>query len=434
LRSLKPRLEICQEKIRKLGDPVLFAEFVLKLKLFPYQERLLRDSSRRLVACMGRQTGKSTTIAIKAVHFACTNESATVLITAPSRRQSMLMFRKISSFVSKSALRKGVTRSTQTVIQLSNGSEIVALPCSEHFLRGYTAHMVIADEAAFIPEDTIINILSPMLATTNGTLVLLSTPWGKDHFFYRAFMDPDFSVYKIKSTECPLIKPEFLKKQQQLMTREAYAMEYEAEFQEAAASYFSQDLIRSSINPALELESDLENVTPEHGNYYAGVDIGKLQDHTVLAVVRQEEHMTKLAFLKEFPLETPYSNVIGFIIKAAQTFHPTKILIDKSGAGEAVVEEIKAKDLTNAESKSFTAQSKAEMLAYLRIKMEQGTLKMPFNHRLCQQINNQQYQYTKTGQLKFWHPPNTHDDQLWALALATWATKEDTSAVLAKAW
>jgi hypothetical protein len=28
------------------------------------------------------------------------------------------------------------------------------------------------------------------------------------------------------------------------------------------------------------------------------------------------------------------------------------------------------------------------------------------------------------GIMTFYHPPGTHDDQLWALALATYATKE----------
>jgi len=79
-------------------------------------------------------------------------------------------------------------------------------------------------------------------------------------------------------------------------------------------------------------------------------------------------------------------------------------------------------------------QSKAEMLANLRIRMEQHQFKMPYNHRLCQQINSQQYEYTKTGQIRFWHPKNSHDDQLWALALSCCATKEITKGTLAKAW
>ncbi|KPV62526.1 MAG: Terminase-like family protein [Candidatus Bathyarchaeota archaeon BA2] len=425
-----------EAKLKKIrGDPVLFAEVVLGVKPFRYQEKLLRDQSKRLVACMGRQTGKTTTIAIKAVHFAFCNADVTVLITAPSRRQSIIMFSKIAGFIFRTVLRRSVIRSTQTTIQLSNGSEIIALPCSGHLLRGFTAQMVIVDEASYIPEEVITNILYPMLATTNGSLILLSTPWGKDHFFYRAFVDPDFSVYRVKSSECPLISEKFLKKQREFMTTETYRMEYEAEFVEAATSYFPQDLIRSCIDPELELERDLEGLARQEGDFYAGCDLGKLQDYSVFAVVQKTRDHIKLVFLREFPLETSYSSIIGFMVQANKKFNLRRILIDRSGVGEVAIEEIKAQGLANAEGQSFTMQSKAEMLANLRVKMEQGAFKMPYNHRLCQQINEQRYEYTKSGKLMFWHPPNSHDDQLWALALACYASKDDEPrGVLARAW
>lgn len=172
------------------------------------------------------------------------------------------------------------------------------------------------------------------------------------------------------------------------------------------------------------------------GDFYMGVDLGKLRDYSALAVVKREKDgLVKLVFVKEFLLETPYTHVIGWIVRADRRFRFRRILIDKSGVGEAVMEEVRGQGLTNAEGKAFTAQSKAEMLAYLRIKMEQGKLKMPYNHRLCQQINSQQYEYAKSGQLKFWHPPHSHDDQLWALALSTWATKtKEQKGIFIKAW
>jgi phage FluMu gp28-like protein len=425
-----------QEKLAKIRkDPVLFTQVVLGLNPFHYQEKLLRDDSKRLCACMGRQSGKTTTIAIKAVHFAFCNADVTVLITAPSRRQSIIMFSKIAGFIFRTVLRKSIVRATQTTIQLSNGSEIIALPCSEHLLRGYTAHMVIVDEAAFISEEVVTNILYPMLATTNGSLILLSTPWGKNHFFYRAFVDPDFSVHRVKSRECPLISDKFLKKQKELMTTETYRMEYEAEFVEAATSYFPQDLIRSCIDSELVLEHDLEMLGPQEGDFYAGCDLGKLQDYSVFAVIQKTQDHVTLVFLREFPLETSYSSVIGFIVQANEMFRFRRILIDKSGVGEVVTEEIKAQGLTNAEGKPFTVQSKAEMLANLRVKMEQSAFKMPYDHRLCQQINEQRYEYTQSGHLRFWHPPNSHDDQLWSLTLACYASKqEEPREVLARAW
>lgn len=80
-------------------DPVLFAEEILGFKPFPYQAKILRDQSLRIVSCLGRQTGKTTTIAIKAIHFAWTHPKTTTLITSPSLRQSMIMFDRILSFV-----------------------------------------------------------------------------------------------------------------------------------------------------------------------------------------------------------------------------------------------------------------------------------------------------------------------------------------------
>jgi len=40
-----------------------------------------------------------------------------------------------------------------------------------------------------------------------------------------------------------------------------------------------------------------------------------------------------------------------------------------------------------------------------------------------EQINEQQYSYSKSGHLQFSHPENSHDDMLWALALAVYATR-----------
>jgi hypothetical protein len=61
--------------------------------------------------------------------------------------------------------------------------------------------------------------------------------------------------------------------------------------------------------------------------------------------------------------------------------------------------------------------------------------------QLIAQINEQQYEYLKpkTTQerihLKFLHPQGSHDDQLFALTLACYASKEKESrGILAPAW
>jgi len=419
-----------KEELQKLAEnPTLFAELLLNFKPFPYQEKLLTDKGRRIVACMGRQTGKTTTIAAKAIHFAYTHPNTTTLIISPSLRQSMIMFDKIQILIQQNPLlTKSITRKTRTIIQLTNKSQIIALPCSENLLRGYTAKLTICDEAAFIPENLITNIIFPMLSTTNGTAIFLSTPWGKDHFFYRAFVNPAYSVHKIKSAECPLIKPEFLDEMRQNMTHEAYLMEYEAEFVEALNSYFSQDLIRKCVELAEKLGLDvcpnLEHDFPK-GEYYAGIDFGKLQDHSALAIVKVEDNTIKLFYMQEFPLETPYTQVIGHIARANERFHFQKVFVDQSGVGEPILEEIYDQGVDYVEGIKFTAETKEKLLSRLKIAMEQGRLAIPYERRLCQQINEQQYSYSKTGHLQFHHPENSKDDMLWALALAVAATKTE---------
>ena len=394
-----------------------FAEKILKMKPFPYQKALLEDSSKRLVACMGRQSGKTTTIAMRAIHFAYTNPGVTVLITAPSLRQSMIMFDRISMFVFSTALLKNhVIRSTRTIIQLDNRSQIIALPCSEYFLRGYTAHMCIMDEASFMPEEVITQVLFPMLSTTDGYAIMLSTPWGRDHFFYRAFMDPNYSVHRVKSSECPLIKPEFLEEMRRNMTEQAFRMEYMAEFVEALNSYFPQDLIRRCVDPTLEFVSSLETQILS-GEYYAGVDFGKLQDYSVITILEWEENLLKLVYLIEFPIGTPYTRVIGHLVRADKKFRFRKVLVDQTGVGEPVLEGLKEQGMQNVEGLVFTVRTKEELLSCLKIAMEQQRLKMPYHRRLAEQINEQQYEYSKSGHLKFSHPENSHDDMLWSLAL-----------------
>jgi phage FluMu gp28-like protein len=410
-----------QEALTITG-PVEFAEKILSTKPFPYQTALLQDPSKRIVACMGRQTGKTTTIALKAIYFAHTNKSVTVLITSPSLRQSMIMFERITSLVFSSLYLRGkITRATGTLIQFENRSKIIALPCSENMLRGYTANMIILDEASWIPEKVITQILFPMLTTTDGYAILLSTPWDKNHFFYRAFVNPAYSVHRVKSSQCPLVTEQILEENRQNMTHDGYLMEYEAEFVEALNSYFPQALIRSSVELAQKLGVELYSFEASfpRGEYFAGLDFGKLQDYSVLTVLRREANTLKLVYMHQFSLETPYTQVIGHLIRANQRFQFRCVLVDQTGVGEPVLEEIRNQGLYTVKGLTFTVQSKEDLLTGLKIAMEQNRIAIPYDRLLCQQINEQQYEYSKSGHLQFNHPQHCHDDMLWALALAT---------------
>jgi hypothetical protein len=410
-------------------NPSLFTKLLANWHPFPYQEKLLSDQSKRIVSCWGRQCGKTTTVAVKAIHYTYTNPNTTVLVASPSLRQSTIMLNRIQELMENSfILKQGVAKQTRTEIQLLNNSIIVALPCSENLLRGYTADLIICDEAAFMPEETITQVMFPMLSTTNGKAIFLSTPWGKNHFFHKAYTNPDYSVHHAKSTESPLITPEFLQEQKRVLPDEIYRSEYLAEFTEAAYCFFPYDLIRNCIDPNLEQITDL--TTAPHAEYYAGIDLGKLNDHTATAIIKHDQTTLKLVYIHEYPLDTPYSHIIGATANANKRMQFQRLLIDQTGVGEPIQEELKNQDITAAEGITFTTQTKEKLLTNLKLTMEQNRLKLPYNRQLIEQINQQQYEYSKTGHLTFTHPQGTHDDQLWALSLATYAATNQTEPTL----
>jgi phage FluMu gp28-like protein len=89
-------------------------------------------------------------------------------------------------------------------------------------------------------------------------------------------------------------------------------------------------------------------------------------------------------------------------------------------------------DLSNVNGLVFTDKWKQEILTYLKSLTEQRNLGIvPDDSALISQMNEQQFEYTqpKTARghvhMKFRHPLRRHDDQLFALALACYASKEE---------
>lgn len=180
------------------------------------------------------------------------------------------------------------------------------------------------------------------------------------------------------------------------------------------------------------IESLEDNIAP--ANYYAGVDFGKHQDYSTVAIVKKENSTIQLVYLHEFELGTAYTAVINHLVRAQQKFQLQDTLVDQTGLGEPVLDELKAQGFTNARGLTFTVKTKEELLTTLKLAMEQKRLKLPYNRRLCQQINEQQYEYSRSGHLQFSHPEGSHDDMLWALSLAVWAATRETPSTLRRAY
>jgi len=448
--ALKQLVAYPEVSLKLRDDPVFFAVLMCGdrwLVNAPDHQRLLRDMSHRQVAVCGRGWGKSLVFSRKNLWLLFTKPGIECLIISSTQRQSMIMFDYCYFTVFRNPLMRGMLArpgTTRTVIRLKPPmlGRLVALPCSPDKLRGYHPDWIFCDEASVIPSEMITSEIMMMLTKPEACLVMAGTPMGFNHVFRKAFLDRKrFSVHYYPSYESPLVSQRQLEEWREMMTREEWMREVEALWVEELQGFFPVDLVLGCVDPELGnpesanayIES-LEEAAGKRlkGRFFAGLDLGKQVDHSVLAVVQlSEKGEVRLIHKRQFPLGTPYPDVVAYTVRANQIFSFEGLLVDKTGIGDAVVDEFSAIGLPNVNGVFFTDAEKENMLNHLKLLMEKKALKiLGDDAQLIAQINEQQYEYLrpKTAQervhLKFWHPPGRHDDQLYALALACYAAKE----------
>jgi len=415
-------------------DPVLFSTLILGVKPTPYQLRFLTSSSNRIAVRWPRQSGKTLSLAAYAIWFAVSHASTTTLIVAPSQRQSMILNDVLQGLIDGAPKRiraAFLRRRLRTMTYLRNGSKIVALPNSENLLRGYTAHLIVLDEAAFFQNDEAIfqHVLTPMLATTGGRMIVSSTPWGKNTQFYRINGDPTWEIHHASwrdARDAGLYRPEFLEEVER--TRETlpltYLMEYEAEFAEEADTWLTQDVLAKACSHEIEYEG-FEKWN--EGEFFVGVDLAERVDYTAVAVIRREGTNLRLALMHRFPLGTSLAACIGYLKILGERWHRIRATyVDSTKHGDYIIRDMEEAGVPNPRGVFFTQEVKQEAAQILKQRLAEGKLKLPYDRGLLDELNVEQYELTKTGRISLTHASGTHDDRFWGLALAVYAAQKET--------
>ncbi len=164
------------------------------------------------------------------------------------------------------------------------------------------------------------------------------------------------------------------------------------------------------------------------GDYYVGVDIGQKHDHSaIIALEKRTPSELYVVYKRRFRLGTEYSAVIGHLQQLYRNLDDVKeILIDQTGVGEVFVEEVRKSGIRRARGIMLTVPSKQEILVFLKKVIEEKRLHYPLDSDLINEITLERFELTKSGQIQYSHPTNTHDDVFWALGLAVYASRPDT--------
>lgn len=236
----------------KRFHPVIFAESA-GITLDPWQQDMVCSTHSRLLLNCSRQIGKSTTTAVLADYTALYEPNSLVLLTSPSERQSIELFRKCLEVYDATGRPIPSGTENSLVLELKNGSRICALPGSEKTIRGMSgARLLIIDESSRV-DDALYKATRPMLAVSGGQLILLSSPFGARGFFWEAWKQRHkWHYFEIDATQCPRISQEFLDDERESVGDWWVEQEYFCKFHDPITSAFRSGDIERLIKPEVE--------------------------------------------------------------------------------------------------------------------------------------------------------------------------------------
>ncbi len=189
----------------------LFGERIEGAALELYRKHTGRMSppdrpAREAWVIAGRRGGKSRVAALVATYLAAfrdhsgilaPGERGVVMCLAADRRQARTIFRYAEGLIDDTPMLEAmVVGRTRETIEFSNNVDLEIHTSSFRSIRGYSVVAAILDEVSFWrsdesanPDTEILRALRPSLATTNGLLLAITTPYARRGEAWRAFKE-----------------------------------------------------------------------------------------------------------------------------------------------------------------------------------------------------------------------------------------------------
>jgi len=369
IETITDEVEYAKRLLKAKDNCSYFTEQFMGVTNFEYNIPYLNNEDRFTCFRSGRQCGKSRGAALKAIHFGyfagekagnIDDGVANVVIASLSKDQAYLIFNKISNFIHMSTiLSENIERETKSEITLkwfdgSGRTKFIVRPIGDtgESLRGWTTHMAILDEAAYIPE-VVYNAFLPSTVTTKPRILLTSTPKGKGGTFFQA-CEKSHTIYEhgiplpikghedrtkypwvqfhVTTYDNPYVKddPEILRLISNT-TEAARKQELMGEFIDGGNALIPYDIIQHSLLPIKR--------EPVFSYYYLGVDTsGKGKDETVLMTIGVTEDGILYPVDVYTELTTDQTDLARKIQQLYRHFQYSNIYIDTTGIGDTLLD------------------------------------------------------------------------------------------------
>ena len=362
-------------------------------ELHDNQQAILDSPARFRVVMCGRRFGKSELAQLEII-FEAMKGNAVAYIT-PTYQLAKTFFNKLIKVIPFE------NNKSDLVINFPNNGSVMFFTGERlDNLRGRKFHLVVVDEASFIPnlEDGWLNSIRPTLTDYKGRALFLSTPKGKN-YFYSLFMkggDVDWQAFKFTTYDNPYIDPTEIDDARRQLPQAVFEQEYLANAMENAANPFGSNHIIECIKP-------LSTNPPA----YYGIDLAKSFDYSVIIGL---DTNGDVCYFDRFQKDWKQTRETILQIEKNKP-----IVIDSTGVGDAITEDLQ-KHFNSMHGFKYTSSSKQQLMELLASTIHKKEVGFPDGF-IRQELDIFEYQFTATG-VKYNAPTGFHDDCVNALALA----------------
>lgn len=355
---------------------------------------------------IGRQFGKSLLALNQVLDWFFNVPNCRIGWVSPIYKQSKKVYKDIeSAFGSNQHVFKG-HNGTELTFTGHNGSTIEFFSAERYDnIRGFTFDYLVCDEFAFMDVEAWTEVLRATVLVKGKKVLLISTPKGKNHFhqiFNLESENPQYKSFKMTSYDNPIINPTEIDDARLTLPDHVFRQEYLAEFIDGGAGMF-KDLITIT-------KSD------KTGRMYAGLDIGRADDYTVLTVFNENREMHHI---ERWNKDT-WSNIVDKVVNRIDEFN-CHTLVEVNGVGDPIFEQVKSKVKNGNLIEPFvtTSKSKQDIIEQLVVATQSKEVKYLDESWLLKELDLFTYEYNpKTKSVRYSAPNGFHDDGVMSTAIA----------------
>lgn len=360
--------DIIREETRRcMEDPVYFMRKYVKIQhpnkgtipfdLYPFQEDTMTQfkNDRFLLILKSRQMGITTLIAAYSLWLCLFNSDKNVLVISIKQEVSKEIITKVR-FANEhlpSWLKEKETTNNHMSLRLENGSMIAATSSAKDAGRSKALSLLILDEAAFIDDAEQIWTSAYLTLSTGGRAIILSTPNGVGNWFHRMWINAekkknDFRTLRLPWDMHPERTQDWRDEQTKQLGVKGANQECDCDFLSSGANVVDLSILKEyEDNPTMvcdRIEAQRGEALwlfkkPEEGhNYIVAADVarGDGSDYSTAHVI----DIDTLEQVAEFQDQLPMKEFGGELIVLATKYNDALLIVEYTGIGAAVLQEV----------------------------------------------------------------------------------------------